>query len=179
MFICLFQDLRLRNENVLVEPKTTLIQPKTKREAVKTLGNKKSSNEARKGRIGKRFTREAEKPRAQEKNRIRNKKTKIGKKKTRGSNKKNNAERNGKKSGKITDKCFDSSMNGMKTWKDIVGNFQKQKNRMIKQIRTGESKNSKNGVFEVVYQKLVSAGGGDASNLSCAGSRSVSGISLT
>ena len=40
---------------------------------------------------------------------------------------------------------------------------------MKKQIRTGESKNSKNGVFESVYQALLSAGGGNVSALSCAG----------
>lgn len=67
------EDLLLRNGNVLVPPKSMLIQPKIKREAVKSQGNEKS-NEGRKGRKGKRLRRKQEKPRAQPKKKIRNKK---------------------------------------------------------------------------------------------------------
>jgi len=165
----------LKNENVLLHPKSMLIQPKTKRETGKTRRNEKSSNEGRKGRKGKRLTRKQAKPRAQEKKKIRNQKkqkTRTEKKKTRGRKKKNNAERNGKKMGKLSDTCFTASISAMKMWKDIVGNFWKQRKRMEKQIITGGKKNSKNGVFESVNQKLLSAGGSNASALSCAGSTS-------
>ena len=80
--------------------------------------------------------------------------------------------RNGKKlkkAQKLFDSCLASSMTAMKMWKDIVGNFEKQRKRMTKQIRTGDNKKTKNGVFESVYQKLLSAGGGNASALFCAG----------
>ena len=87
-----------------------------------------------------------------------------------GQNTRNRNGKNGKKSGRMSDNCYLTSMNGMKMWKDIVGNFQKQTKRMEKQIKIGKSKNSKNGVFESVYQKLLSAGGGNISALSCDGS---------
>ena len=76
--------------------------------------------------------------------------------------------------------CYAASMNAMKTWKDIVGNFDKQRKRMEKQLRTAENKNSKNGEFESVYNMLLEAGGGDISALSCAGSTtSASAVQLT
>merc|ERR1711879_410116 len=76
----------LKNKDVLLHAKSTLIQPKTKRETGKTRRNKKLSNEGRKGRKGKRFTRKQAKPRAQEKKKVRNEKkqkTKTEIKKTR------------------------------------------------------------------------------------------------
>ena len=44
---CLFYDLGLRNDTVLLHPKSTLIQPKNKREAGKTRKIKRSSNEGK------------------------------------------------------------------------------------------------------------------------------------
>ena len=58
----------------------------------------------------------------------------------------------------------------MKMWKDVISNFEKQKKRMKKQNGTGSNKSGKKGAFTGVYQKLVSGGGGDRNNLTCAGS---------
>ena len=63
----------------------------------------------------------------------------------------------------------------MRMWKDIIANFEKQRKRMKKQNGTGESKAGKKTVFGPVAQKLVSAGGGDKSNLTCAGSNITQG----
>merc|ERR1712226_926271 len=75
----------------------------------------------------------------------------------------------------VTDTCFDNAMRSLKMWKDIVANFEKQSKRMVKQLGTSNSKNSKNGEFESVHQKLISIGGGDKNNLSCSGSTTNAG----
>jgi len=58
----------------------------------------------------------------------------------------------------------------MKMWKDVVGNFEKQHKRMAKQSETGGSKSGKKGEFKNAAHKLLAAGGGNKSALSCAGS---------
>ena len=75
----------------------------------------------------------------------------------------------------VSDTCFEASMTVMRMWKDIIANFEKQTKRMTKQNGTGDSKAGKKGVFGPVAQKLVSAGGGDKTNLSCAGTTDTSG----
>merc|ERR1719400_1409857 len=75
----------------------------------------------------------------------------------------------------VSDTCFEGAMRAMKMWKDIIANFEKQSKRMVKQLATSNSKNSKNGEFESVNQKLISAGGGDTSALSCSGSTTNAG----
>ena len=63
----------------------------------------------------------------------------------------------------------------MKMWKDVIANFDKQSKRMEKQNGTGESKAGKKGEFKHAAHKLVTAGGGNKSALSCAGSTDNSG----
>ena len=75
----------------------------------------------------------------------------------------------------VSDTCFEASMTVMRMWKDIIANFEKQTKRMTKQNGTGDSKAGKKGVFGPVAQKLVSAGGGDKTNLSCAGTTDTPG----
>ena len=70
----------------------------------------------------------------------------------------------------VSDSCFEEVVTIMKMWKDVISNFEKQKKRMEKQNGTGSNKSGKKGAFTGVYQKLVSAGGGDKTNLTCAGS---------
>ena len=70
----------------------------------------------------------------------------------------------------VSDSCFEQVVTIMKMWKDVISNFEKQKKRMEKQNGTGSNKKGKKGAFAGVYQKLASAGGGDKTNLSCAGS---------
>ena len=70
----------------------------------------------------------------------------------------------------VSDSCFERVVTIMKMWKDVISNFEKQKKRMKKQNGTGSNKSGKKGAFTGVYQKLVSGGGGDRNNLTCAGS---------
>ena len=70
----------------------------------------------------------------------------------------------------LSDSCFEQVVTIMKMWKDVISNFKKQKKRMEKQNGTGSSKSGKKGAFSGVYQKLLSAGGGDKTNLTCSGS---------
>ena len=70
----------------------------------------------------------------------------------------------------VSDSCFEQVVTIMKMWKDIISNFEKQKKRMEKQNGTGSNKSGKKGAFTGVYQKLVSAGGGEKTNLTCGGS---------
>ena len=57
----------------------------------------------------------------------------------------------------------------MKVWKDIVGNFEKQRKRMVKQNKTGGNKHGKKGLFAPAAHRLVDIGGGNKSNMSCGG----------
>jgi len=75
----------------------------------------------------------------------------------------------------LDDSCFETSIQYMKIWKDVVGNFEKQFKRIVKQNSTGSSKSGKKGAFASIGLKLVDVGGGNKSNLSCAGSYSSSG----
>ena len=69
-----------------------------------------------------------------------------------------------------SDTCFEKSITIMRMWKDIISNFEKQSKRMEKQNGTGVSKAGKAGIFAPIALSLIETGGGDKSNLSCAGS---------
>merc|ERR1711936_1097809 len=69
----------------------------------------------------------------------------------------------------LTDTCFEQAMHYMKVWKDVVGNFEKQRKRMIKQNKTGGNKSGKKGLFAPIGHRLVDIGGGNKSNMSCGG----------
>jgi len=65
--------------------------------------------------------------------------------------------------------CFESAIFYMKIWKDVVGNFEKQRKRMVKQNKTGGNKSGKKGLFAPIAHRLVDIGGGNKSNMSCGG----------
>ena len=102
---------------------------------------------------------------------------KEGKKKRKNRKERKNKRKNGKKGRNqtvsrknpraVSDSCFDQAVTIMKMWKDVISNFQRQKKRIEKQIGTGINKSGKKGAFSGVYQKLLSAGGGDKTNLTC------------
>merc|ERR1711976_149520 len=75
----------------------------------------------------------------------------------------------------VDDACVTNAVTVMKQWKDVVGNFEKQKTRMERQNKTGKNKNTKNGEFASVASYLVDIGGGNKSSLSCSGSTTNSG----
>ena len=87
------KDLRLRNENDLVQPKSTLLQPRTKREAGGTRGIEKSSTEGRKGRKGKKFLKKQQQPRRMNENGKMKKRIRGRKKSKNVKNKKTNTEK--------------------------------------------------------------------------------------
>merc|ERR1712117_537443 len=81
-----------------------------------------------------------------------------------------------RQSGRAVDaSCVTNSVTYMKQWKDVVKNFEAQKNRMERQNKTGKNKNTKNGAFASVASYLVDIGGGNKSALSCSGSTTNSG----
>merc|ERR1712079_861124 len=126
----------------------------------------------------------------------RKKQKKKGKKKGNGKGKKRQKnkgrKRNGRRQGKgrkipprhplqrqsgrtVADTCFETSIQYMKLWKDVVANFDKQNKRMTKQNSTGGNKVGKKGIFAPTAFKLVDIGGGNKPNMSCAGSTTSDG----
>ena len=69
----------------------------------------------------------------------------------------------------VSDTCLETSMTIMRMWKDIISNFEKQKKRMEKQNGTGASKKDKKGLFSPIALRLIEAGGGNKSGLTCGG----------
>merc|ERR1712088_758139 len=69
----------------------------------------------------------------------------------------------------LNDYCFEQAVHFMKVWKDIVGNFEKQRKRMVKQNKTGGNKSGKKGLFAPIAHRLVDIGGGNKTNMSCGG----------
>merc|ERR1711936_472540 len=89
------------------------------------------------------------------------------KKSSRRANKPSVSQRKGRSA---SDTCFESAIFYMKIWKDVVGNFEKQRKRMVKQNKTGGNKSGKKGLFAPIAHRLVDIGGGNKSNMSCGGS---------
>ena len=75
----------------------------------------------------------------------------------------------------ITADCIDTAVSYMKLLKDKISNFEKQLSRMKTQNKTGKSKAGKKGIFESIIRRIVRAGGGNASNLTCNGKAKSSG----
>merc|ERR1712088_663288 len=113
--------------------------------------NKKGmkAKKAKKGRKGRKRNKKQRKGRKNQNNRLQKKK--------------------GRASTTLDDTCFESAMHYMKVWKDIVGNFEKQRKRMVKQNKTGGNKSGKKGLFAPAAHRLVDIGGGNKSNMSCGG----------
>lgn len=82
----------------------------------------------------------------------------------------------GRASTTVSDTCFFQAMKMMKIWKDNIGNFEKQENRMKIHNKTSGNKSGKKGLFGPVVQRIIEAGGGNRSNMSCAGRWTVGGI---
>ena len=92
-----------------------------------------------------------------------------------GSKKKKFSGKKGRQTETVSSTCFTTAINFMKIYKDVIGNFDKQNNRMEKQNKTGGNKSNKKGEFASVAFSLVDIGGGNKSNLSCSGSYTNSG----
>ena len=75
----------------------------------------------------------------------------------------------------VPEACLRQSVTIMRMWKDSVSNFIRQKKRMERHNRTGGNKLRKKGVFLGVTMQLLRLGGGDLTNLACAGSKTTAG----
>ena len=71
--------------------------------------------------------------------------------------------------------CLDSAVSYLNMIAGVVMNFDKQKNRMEKQNKTGGSKSGKKGLFKPLVDRLIQAGGGNKSKMSCAGKEGTAG----
>jgi len=134
------------------------------------LGNKKARGSKRKGTNGN--DRKAKGGNAGKgRKRARGQKRRI--KNARGKNPRGQKKAEGRTT--VSSTCFESAVSYMKMWKDIVGNFERQVNRMTKQNKTGGNKSGKKGAFAPTGHRLVDIGGGNRSNLSCGGQYGNSG----
>ena len=70
----------------------------------------------------------------------------------------------------INETCLENILTVVKTYYLQVKNFEKQWKRIQSKNKTSVSKGGKMDVFKKPLERLVEAGGGDASNLSCQGS---------
>merc|ERR1712095_156827 len=103
-----------------------------------------------------------------------NKIKKAGKK--RGNNR--NKKKSTRKSGCLRQadgKCLENAVTAMNRWLRVVSNYKKQSARIKGQKAVADKKKGKKGLFGPVLNQLVSAGGGNKSALTCAGSSNSSG----
>merc|ERR1711963_1324804 len=71
----------------------------------------------------------------------------------------------------ITDECLQQALKYQAAVSGFVTNLARQYNRIKSQNKTGSGKADKKGLFKPLISKLIKAGGGNASDLSCAGSK--------
>jgi len=71
--------------------------------------------------------------------------------------------------------CLDSAVSYLNMLAGVVANFDKQKNRMEKQNKTGGSKSGKKGLFKPLVDRLIQAGGGNKSKMTCGGKEGTAG----
>ena len=69
----------------------------------------------------------------------------------------------------ISASCLATAVKYMDIVAKIIANFEKQRTRMTNQNKTGGSKAGKKGLFGPLVARITEAGGGNSSNLSCAG----------
>lgn len=74
--------------------------------------------------------------------------------------------------------CLNNAMAYLKMMKDNVGNYLRQNKRFRAVNKTGGKKSGKKGLFGPVLDKILEAGGGNKSALSCAGSTTSAGAKL-
>jgi len=161
---------------------------------LKIKGNKKVKISGR-SRKGKKLTKNGKKKRKnrrirkrkQNKGKKANKITKQTKRKRNKTEKKKN--RNGKKVIKnnqrkkkyrkvcrqATGECLENAVTAMNRWLRVVSNYKKQSIRIKGQKSLADKKKGKKGLFSPVLNQLISAGGGNKSALTCAGSSNSSG----
>ena len=145
-----------------------LAQPERKRKKIQKRRFKKGSKKAGKKGSKKQKNKPMKGRRKQKKGA--SKRRRGGNKGQKGGQRRNNrpqARREGRST--VAGTCFESAIFYMKLWKDVVGNFEKQRKRMIKQNKTGGNKSGKKGLFAPIGHRLVDIGGGNKSNMSCGG----------
>ena len=71
--------------------------------------------------------------------------------------------------------CLENAVTAMNRWLRVVSNYKKQSARIKGQKDLADKKKGKKGLFGPVLNQLISAGGGNKSALTCAGSSNSSG----
>merc|ERR1711915_416364 len=143
-----------------------------KRKSTKTKSKKNKSKGKQKGSKSKRKSKRKNKNKKEKKQK---RKEKIKKK---GRRVKNNRQSNGKPrqtTAKVNLTCLRDAITYTKFLKDNVINFLRRSTRLNRQNDLTNKKASKKGEFKEPAARLIQAGGGDRSNLSCAGSTSNKG----
>merc|ERR1711915_1142386 len=143
-----------------------------KRKSTKRKSKKNKSKGKRKGSKSKRKSKRKNKNKKEKKQK---RKEKIKKK---GRTVKNNRKSNGKPrqtTAKVNLTCLRDAITYTKFLKDNVINFLRRSTRLNRQNDLTNKKASKKGEFKEPAARLIQAGGGDRSNLSCAGSTSNKG----
>merc|ERR1712126_369545 len=71
--------------------------------------------------------------------------------------------------------CLENAMSYLKIMKDDVGNYIRQDKRLRAANKTGGKKSGKKGLFKTVLHRILEAGGGNKSQLTCSGSSTSDG----
>merc|ERR1712126_252112 len=71
--------------------------------------------------------------------------------------------------------CLENAMSFLKIMKDNVGNYIRQDKRLRAANKTGGKKSGKKGLFKTVLHRILEAGGGNKSQLTCSGSSTSDG----
>ena len=161
---------------------------------LKKRGNKKVKTSGR-SRKGKKLVKNGKKKRKNRRIRKRkqNKGKKVNKNTKQTKRKRNKTEKKKKRNGKkvrknnkrekkyrkrcrqATGKCLENAVTAMNRWLRVVSNYKKQSIRIKGQKSLADKKKGKKGLFSPVLNQLISAGGGNKSALTCAGSSNSSG----
>ena len=87
----------------------------------------------------------------------------------------NNNNCNRQTSAGVNGTCLEAVVSYMNMIATVVANFDKQEKRMDKQNKTGGSKSGKKGLFKPLVDRLIQAGGGNKSKMSCGGKEDTAG----
>ena len=141
------------------------------------LRKKKSKKKKNKKRNRLRKNKAKKKEKKLRKNEAKKKKNKVEKKRRRKmtTKKKYNKGKEGRCSRQTDGICLENAVTAMTRWLKVVSNYKRQSLRIKGQKNLADKKKGKKGLFSPVMNQLISAGGGNKSALTCAGSSNSSG----
>ena len=140
---------------------------KNRQDKKKNYQGEKRTKKIRRGRKGRKRSKNGMRGRKGRKNGMRGRK--------RRNNRKKNPSKQRKPEGSVPEECFTQAVTILKMWKDSITNYERKTQRMERRNNIGEAKLMKRGEFIGVAMTLLRLGGGDKTNLACAGSRDNAG----